>query len=259
MNNFPQISQTARKLILETNVRTSTPHLSSSLSVVDILLALGISDEKSGQKREIYLSKGHAALAIYCAYVALGKLPADSLESYCADGSVFEGHVNSRIPGVPLSTGSLGHASPFAIGRAIGDLISGGRFQHWVVLSDGELDEGSNWESFLIAAHRKLPNFHVIVDRNRLQSLTTTEETSALEPLAAKLGAFGFFVAQVDGHDHIALSEQIVQAEKIGRPSAIIANTVKGKGVKDIELHPTLYHYKSATNEHLSAFQEGKA
>jgi transketolase len=168
---------------------------------------------------------------------------------------MFEGHVNSRIPGIPLSTGSLGHAAPFAVGRVMGDFVLGKKNHHWVVMSDGELDEGSNWESLLIASHRELANFHVVIDRNRIQSLGSTEDTSALEPLADKLRAFGMRVEEVNGHDHVAMSEQIDIIESCGAPTALIANTIKGQGLKDIEDNAVLYHYKPATQEHLLTFQ----
>jgi transketolase len=254
MPDASELAYFARKLILETSARTGTPHLSSSLSVVDILVCLGLNRQGKVLSRETYLSKGHAALAMYASLVALGRLPIETLDDYCSDGSVFEGHVNSRISGVPLSTGSLGHAAPFAIGRAIGDNSLGRTFQHWVVLSDGELDEGSNWEALLIASHRNLSNFHIIVDRNRIQSLGLTEDTSALEPLDQKLKAFGMLVHDVDGHDHVAILNHIEYAESCGAPTALIANTTKGKGVKDIEVNAVLYHYKPATPQHLADF-----
>ena len=255
MPDAAALSSVARELILETSARTGTPHVSSSLSVVDILVSLGLAGEKQGLGREIYLSKGHAALAMYSSLVAIGLLPREVMQEYCTDGSVFEGHVNSRIPGIPLSTGSLGHAAPYAAGRAMGDLVLGKINHHWVVLSDGELDEGSNWESLLIASHRKLANFHIVIDRNRIQSLGSTEDTSALEPLADKLRAFGLRVNEVSGHDHDAISDHVILAESCGAPTALIANTIKGKGLKDIEENAVLYHYKPATQDHLHAFQ----
>lgn len=257
MPKAAEVAQLARRLILETSARTGTPHLSSSLSVVDILVCLGMTGQ-GNLSRETYLSKGHAALAMYSSLVALGRLPTETLDGYCSDGSIFEGHVNSRISGVPLSTGSLGHAAPFAIGRAIGDFALGSKLQHWVVLSDGELDEGSNWEALLIASHRRLSNFHIIIDRNRIQSLGSTEDTSALEPLDQKLKAFGMQVHDVDGHDHAAMLSHIDYAESCGVPTALIANTTKGKGVKDIEVNSVLYHYKPATLEHLAEFASEK-
>jgi transketolase len=256
MRSTEELAHSARDLVLATSARTSTPHLSSSLSVLDILVCLGADlPTENGGAREIYLSKGHASLGMYASMVALGKLPAEVLDTYCSDGSFFEGHVNSKIPGIPLSTGSLGHAAAFAAGRAIGDLRSGSDRQHWVVLSDGELDEGSNWEAFLIASHRKLPNIHFAIDRNGVQSLGSTEETSSLEPLGSKLSAFGLKVLEVDGHNHDNLKQAISDSESEGAPTVMIAHTTKGFGLKEIEESAVLYHYKPATQALVDQFR----
>lgn len=246
----------ARLLVLQTSYRSASPHLSSSLSVLDILICLLAEPSlDSSEMREVYLSKGHAALGMYASLVSSGRLALGDLDSYCSDGSVFEGHVNSKIPGIPLSTGSLGHAGAFALGRALGDLRSGSKRNHWVVLSDGELDEGSNWEAFLVSAHRGLPNLHFVVDRNGLQSFTSTEETSTLEPLDMKFAAFGLGVSRVDGHDHSQLKKSILEAERAGRPSVVIAETKKGYGLKAVEDNPVLYHYKPASQDLVKAYE----
>jgi transketolase len=255
MSNTEELAKFARGLVLEVSKRTSSPHLSSSLSVLDSLICLGSNqDDEETHSREIYLSKGHASLGLYASLVALGKLPQEVLELYCADGSHFEGHVNSKVPGIPLSTGSLGHAAAFAIGRAIGDLSNGLRRHHWVVLSDGELDEGSNWEAFLIGSHRKLANLHFLIDRNGIQSLGSTEDTVSLEPLVEKFVAFGLTVLESNGHDHTSLQRAIAMAEEAGGPTVMIANTTKGFGLPEIESKAVLYHYKPATQELLDAF-----
>lgn len=243
----------ARELTLATSLRTQTPHVSSALSCLDILAVLyhGASGDQ-GTHREIYLSKGHAALGLYAVLEVLELLPSGSILGYCADGSVFEGHVNSKIDHIPLSTGSLGHALPFALGRALGDARKNSSSQHWVVMSDGELDEGSNWEGFLIASHHRLSSLNIVIDRNRLQSLMSTEETSALEPLAMKLESFGWRVFECDGNDHVSVSTAVTLAEETPGPSAVIAHTIKGFGVADIEANATLYHYRPAQSEHLS-------
>lgn len=256
MLSTEELAHSAREMVLETSARTSTPHLSSSLSVLDILICLGVdAANNASHSRQIYLSKGHASLGMYASMVALGSLQAEALETYCSDGSIFEGHVNSKIPGIPLSTGSLGHAAAFAVGRAIGDLRVGSGRQHWVVLSDGELDEGSNWEAFLIASHRGLPNIHFVIDRNGVQSLSSTEETSALEPLASKLRAFGLKVFESDGHNHENLKQAVRDCESERTPTALIAHTTKGLGLKEIEDNAVLYHYKPASQAMLDDFR----
>lgn len=174
------------------------------------------------------------------------------MKSYCSDGSYLEGHVNSRLEHIPLSTGSLGHALPFALGRVIGQRESEEQDHHWVVMSDGELDEGSNWEAFLIGSHNRLSRLNVLIDRNQLQSFASTEETSALEPLHLKLESFGWKVFECDGNNHEDLDRVIELSEKTIGPCAVIAHTTKGFGVPDIEANATLYHYRPAQPKHLT-------
>lgn len=236
----------ARQNIVRTSSKSATPHLSSSLSCIDIIIVLFDENSHFDERTQVYLSKGHAALAFYAALGSYDRITKTDLEQYCQDFSWFEGHVNSKIYDVPLSTGSLGHALPFAIGRAIESEV-----EHWVVMSDGELDEGSNWEAFLIAAHLGLKNLNVVIDRNKHQSFGSTESTVRLEPLIAKLNSFGWSTSEVDGHDHSALRSAKHEARMATRPFAVIANTVKGFGLKDTEENPTLYHYRPATPEHV--------
>jgi len=199
-----------------------------------------------------FLSKGHAALALYSVLCAYGLITRNDLASYCQDGSIFEGHVNSSIPQVALSTGSLGHALPFALGRAMSSELMAKKDQFWVLLSDGELNEGSNWEALMIGGFRSSSNLNVIVDRNHIQSLASTEATSGLEPLADKFLAFGWNVIEAAGHNHDELVLATSQAESTDHPTVILAQTLKGFGVPEIEATPILYHYKPANESHLS-------
>jgi len=139
------------------------------------------------------------------------------------------------VPGVELSTGSLGHGLPFGVGVALSEKRDGNRSRVFVVLSDGELNEGSNWEAFLVAAHHGLSNIDVFIDRNRLQSLTDTESTLAIEPLEQKLKSFGWQVVTIDGHNHSELTTVIERQPNTGKPRATIYNTVKGQGVSFME------------------------
>lgn len=249
------VADQARLLAIQTSLDTQTPHISSSLSCIDIITVLvHPSNNNSGN---FLLSKGHAALALYSVFCAYGIISRSELASYCQDGSIFEGHVNSQIPQVPLSTGSLGHALPFALGRAMSSELLGKNNQFWVLLSDGELNEGSNWESLMIAGFRASPNLNVIVDRNHLQSLASTEATSGLEPLERKFSAFGWHVIELDGHNHGELISAMALAESNRRPTVIIAETKKGFGVVDIEASPVLYHYKPANESHLRQLVDG--
>jgi transketolase len=246
-NLLDSFADEARKKLVLTSFQTSTPHVSSSLSCLDILLALHwVARETNFVDHDFYLSKGHAALSYYAVLEVFGRIDQGSLNSYCRNGSSLEGHINSRIDGVPLSTGSLGHAFPFAIGRAIGD-----RKQHWVILSDGELNEGSNWEALLLAGHLSLKNLNIVVDRNSMQSFGPSEETIRMEPLRDKLESFGWKTLEVDGHNYSELVKTIRFAEDCDTPMALVALTKKGHGVIDIEKNATLYHYRPATREHI--------
>jgi len=242
-----------KRSILRTSQATQAPHVSSALSCADILVAL-FYRKKVSALCEIYMSKGHAALALYSALEEFGFISQSDLSAYGEDGTVFEGHVNSRIPGVPLSTGSLGHALAFAAGRAFADNVQNPAVEHWVLLSDGELDEGSNWEALLLATHLGLHNLNIIIDRNRLQSLKGTESTLALEPLSKKFSAFNWRVEEVNGHNLVEISAALERASGFASPTCIIANTLKGYPLTDMMDEGVLFHYKPATDSHLSTF-----
>ena len=233
-------------------------HIGSALSVIDILSVLysgsaAISPYAIEDPRRdiIILSKGHAAAGLYAVLANAGYFPLSWLASYCADGSRLGGHVTrGSIPGVELSTGSLGHGLPFGAGIALRRFRLRNPGRVFVVLSDGECDEGTTWETALFAAHHELGNLTVLIDRNGIQSLDTTENTLQLEPLAAKWEAFGWRAATVDGHDHSAIAAAIHEADHEVFPSVLICSTTKGKGVSFME-DEVLWHYRSPTDEHL--------
>lgn len=225
-------------------------HIASVLSIADILAVLyGTvmnyrSDDPAWSKRDKFiLSKGHAGAGVYAVLAESGFFATELLDEHYQNGSVFSGHVSHRgVPGVELSTGSLGHGLPVGTGMALASKIDEKNNKIYVLMSDGELGEGSNWEAMLFAAHHKLNNMVAIIDRNNLQSMKTTEETLALEPLIDKFNAFGWFVSCVDGHDH----QQLLSALKINndKPHIIIAKTIKGKGVSYME-NQVAWHYKT--------------
>ena len=156
--------------------------------------------------------------------------------------SALNGHPNRRkVPGVEANTGPLGHGLPIGVGSAIASKLSGANWRTFVVLGDGELQEGSNWEAAMCAGHRELDTLTAIVDRNRLQQGARTEETNRLEPLADKWRAFGWEVVECDGHDHVALYD-IFTAPRAGKPLCVIAKTIKGKGVSFIEDRVEWHH-----------------
>jgi transketolase len=228
-------------------------HIGSCLSVVDIVSVLysdqfkiSPADWKKPDSNRVILSKGHAVGALYAALAFRNFFPVSDLDNYCKDGSIYGGHPNHLVPGVELSTGSLGHGLPFAIGIALSKKVSGNSGNVYVILSDGELDEGTTWESALFAQHYGLDNLTAIVDRNFLQSLESTEETLKLEPLAEKFRAFNWEVTTVNGHDHVSLSLELHKTQTA--PKLIIAETIKGKGVSFME-NEVKWHYKSPNQE----------
>lgn len=242
--------------------RANSSHVGSSLSVVDILSVLygtvaRISPTTLDDRDRdlVIVSKGHAAAATYAVLAEVGILPAEWLDTYSADGALLGGHVTSHgVPGVELSTGSLGHGLPFGLGVAMAAVRTGSPRRSFVVMSDGECDEGTTWESALLAAHHNLDNLVVVIDRNGIQSLGSTEDTLRLEPFADKWRAFRWDVHEVDGHDHEALRHAL-EAPSAGAPRVIIAATVKGKGVSYME-NTVLWHYRSPNAEQLEAALE---
>jgi transketolase len=203
-------------------------------------------DEPAWQKRDRFiLSKGHCCAGIYAALGLRGFIPIEELETYGRDGSRLMTHISHKVPGVEFSTGSLGHGLPFGCGKALAAKRQGAPGRTFVLLSDGELDEGTNWEAILFAPQHRLDNLVAIVDYNKIQSLGTVADVLELEPLAAKLRAFRWGVREVDGHDHSAVRDALLAVPwDPGRPSCLIAHTTKGKGVDFME-NELLWHYRN--------------
>jgi transketolase len=196
----------------------------------------------------LVLSKGHAAAALYAVLALRGFFPEAWLAGYHQDGQPLGGHVTSAgVPGVELSTGSLGHGLPVGVGMALGLRRRGSAARVVVVMSDGECDEGSVWEAALLAAHHGLSQLAVVVDHNGLQSLGRVEDTLRLEPFADKWRAFGWQVTELDGHDHDALSAAL-SGPAGADPHCVIARTVKGRGVSFME-DSVAWHYRSPSGD----------
>ena len=195
----------------------------------------------------LIISKGHCAAAVYAVLAEMGKIPMEWLGRYCQDGAELGGHVTYGVPGVEVSTGSLGHGLNIACGMAISKQ---GRV--FVILSDGECDEGSTWEAALFASHHKLGNLIAIIDYNKLQSFGTTEEVLYLGNLASKWRAFNWDIYEVkDGHDLGQLQRSIgVIPHNAYLPSCVIAHTIKGKGISFME-HVLAWHYKHPSDDEL--------
>lgn len=258
------LARRSRIRAIEMCSRAQAAHIGSSLSVIDILAVLysggaRISPNQIDDPSRDYVivSKGHAAAGTYAILGEAGYFPIEWLESYGLDGSRLGGHVTSSVPGVELSTGSLGHGLPFGTGIALAAQRGETGQRVYVVVSDGECDEGTTWEAALFAAHHQLKNLTVLVDRNGIQSLAGTEETLKLEPFAAKWRAFGWVVLEVDGHDHDQLSAALgVSKAAKDSPTVIVCRTTKGKGVSFME-NSVVWHYRPPTlDEKRSALNE---
>jgi transketolase len=216
--------------------RAGMGHIGGEFSVTDILvtLYLAVLDQGDGSKGDhVVLSKGHAAVALYATLAEAGLLPEADLDTFAQADSALNGHpARTKLDAVEASTGPLGHGLPIGVGMAIAAALEDSLRRTFVIVGDGELQEGSNWEAMMIAAHRRLDRLVLIIDRNGLQQGAPVAETSDLEPLPDKLRAFGWSVAEVDGHDHGQLWETLSTAPwEPGRPSAVIARTHKGHPV----------------------------
>ncbi len=253
--NTIELAKNIRKHVLKMTSKGKSSHVGSALSIADILAVLYTNmninpkDPIDPKRDRFILSKGHAGAAVYAVLAELGFFSKEILDTHYQDGSILSGHVSHKgVPGVEFSTGSLGHGLSVASGFALAAKRKSLNFKSYVLLSDGELDEGSNWEAILFAPHHNLDNLTCIVDYNKLQSLTSVEETLNLEPLKDKITSFGWNVIDIDGHNHDELQESI--KKNTSKPKFIIANTIKGKGISFME-NKVVWHYKSANEEEL--------
>ena len=236
-------------------------HIGAVFSIADILAVLyghvlhyRSDDPRWPQRDRFLLSKGHAGAGVYAALAESGFFPVEQLDKHYANGSVLSGHVSHKgVPGVELSTGSLGHGLGIGCGMAYAARLRNEEHRVFVLMSDGECDEGSNWEAIQFAGHHCLGRLTAIVDYNKIQSLAPTEETLGLEPFADKWRTFRWNVVEVDGHDHLALAAALEKArDAADAPTCIMAHTTKGKGVSFME-NSVLWHYRSAQGEELEA------
>jgi len=253
--SFQDLHRVARELRFRT-VRTShlsgTPHLGSCLSCLDLLvylywqvLKIDPSNARDERRDRFILSKGHAAPVLFQVLAERGFFPVEDLEDYGKDGSVFGEHppAPKYLPGIEAATGSLGHGLPMGLGMALAARIRGAGYRTYVILSDGECNEGSVWEAALMAAAQQANSLTVFVDYNKWQATGRSNEVLGLAPLAAKWSAFGWSVHEIDGHDFSAIDAAVSAKDELGRPKVIIANTVKGKGVSFME-DDNNWHYR---------------
>lgn len=252
------LAKEVRKKSLQMVHRANASHIGGASSMADILAVLYTSILKHDasnpdwdERDRFILSKGHSCVSLYSVLALCGYFPVEELGEYGENGSRMLSHTTHYIPGIEISAGSLGHGLPIACGIALAAKYKSMDYHTYVLVGDGEMDEGSNWEALLLAAHTKLDNLCLIIDYNKIQSLGNTNEVLNLEPLKSKLEAFNWNVLQIDGHDHTEISEAFIQArETKGMPSVIIADTIKGKGVPFME-NKLLWHYKAPDEEQL--------
>ena len=206
-------------------------------------------DPHWAQRDRFILSKGHCCAGLYAALAERGFFPTGELDEYGMDGSRLMTHACHLVPGVEFSTGSLGHGLPYTVGLALAGKKRNAPWRCYVLLSDGELDEGSNWESILFAPQHRLDNLTVIIDYNKIQSLGTVEDIIDLHPLREKFETFGWSVREVDGHDHLQLGDALNENPWMpGKPSCVIAHTTKGKGIDYME-NKLQWHYSAPNTD----------
>lgn len=245
--NFCKNINLLRLRILELIYKTKASHIGSIYSCLDIIFFLYakiIKLKKKKSNHDFILSKGHSGLALYVTLAHLNIINGKKLDSYYSNGSKFSGHVSHYdIPGIDFSTGSLGHGLSIGCGLAYGNMLKKNKKMTYVLMSDGECDEGSVWEAALFASHNKLKNLVCIIDYNKLQSLTTVKNTLNLEPFSDKWKSFGWIVREIDGHNFKSLKKVFLK-KNFSKPLCIIAHTTKGKGVSFME-NSVLWHYRS--------------
>jgi transketolase len=237
--------------------KAKSSHIGSALSITDLLsvlyqdfLNIDPANPKNENRDRFILSKGHACSSLYALLALKGFFKAEQLMDYGSNGSILMNHVSHKVPGVEFSTGALGHGLQFGLGKALAAKMNKKNWRTIVLLSDGEMDEGSNWESLMFAAHHNLSNLISIIDYNKLQSLDTTENTLGLEPLIDKLESFNCFVQKIDGHNHNSIKDALENLSNL-QPNVIIADTIKGKGVSFME-NKVQWHYTPPNDEELN-------
>ena len=265
INDLENIASIVRARIIENSFKTRTPHLGSCLSFVDILTAiyfkiLRIDPANPGDvnRDRFILSKGHGAPALFQVLAMKGFYSEALLDDYGKDGSLFAEHPPTprHLPGIEAATGSLGHGLPIGLGMALAARMNQQDYNVYVLLSDGECNEGTIWEAAMLAAAQKIERLCVIVDYNKWQATGRSEEIMAINPLAEKWRAFGWSTFEIDGHDITKILKQLSMfPDSSGRPIAIIAHTVKGKGVSFME-DDNNWHYRIPTKEEVLAAKQ---
>jgi len=263
--DLPDISKRIRGDLVEMSHTADAMHLGSSLSCVDIFVALyhggylniDPADPASLTRDRVILSKGHASMTLYSILADKGFFPKDLLRSFNKTGSLLTEHPNKgALPGIEATSGSLGHGLPIGLGMAVAGRLHHLPYRVFVIMSDGECNEGSVWEAAMLAPAQKIQNLVVIIDFNRWQATGRSEEVMALNPLKEKWESFGWSAYEVDGHDTKALTEKISRIpDGSGKPVVIIAHTVKGKGVSFME-DDNNWHYRVPNEDEVRRAKE---
>lgn len=263
--SLEEVARTLRYHIVRLSADSPGAHLGGSMSAVEILTTLlfdgvlRVDPSRPDMEGRDYLifSKGHASAALYAALAERGFFPVEELDGYKTTGSRLAGHPLKSIPGIELATGSLGHGLGVGNGIALAAKLDGDDFRVFVVLGDGECQEGSIWEAAMTAAHYHLDNVVVVVDRNGVQEDGPTEEIMALEPFAEKWRSFGWAVEEIDGHDLGALKSSLHRVPfTAGKPTVVIARTVKGKGVSFAEGNHAWHYGRLSADERARAMAD---
>ncbi len=257
--HIAQVAARLRRHIVRMTWLAQAGHQGGSLSAADIVACLYFGVLRIDPARpqweardRFLLSKGHAAPVLYSALAERGYFPVSELDTFDCLDSLLQGHPDIRTPGVDAPTGSLGQGLSVGAGMALGGRMKGLRFMVYVLMGDGELQEGQTWEAAMAASKFRLGNLTAIIDRNRLQLYDQVANTMNLEPLAAKWRAFGWRVRETDGHDIARLLTSLRRTrELVSRPTIVIANTIKGKGVSFMENNPA-WHSRPITSAEAS-------
>ncbi len=254
-----RISAALRAQVVEMSHVSRAAHLASALSCIDLIAVLYhsilqlIPGKPNAPERDRFiLSKGHAASALYAALAFKGLIHESDMLGYGQKGSYLEEHPSTKLPGVEAATGSLGHGLPIGCGMSLAGRIQGIPYRTFVLMGDGECNEGSVWEAAMFASRYCLDSLTAMVDYNKWQATGRSHEILQLKPLAEKWRSFGWEVAEIDGHDHLQIYDALNSETKGGKPKMIMAHTVKGKGVSFME-DDNNWHYRIPTTEQVRA------
>ncbi len=258
-NNLDKRSKYLRQLVVDCLLGGGRGHMGSAMSLIEILRVLyddivkfNNKDPKEENRDKIILSKGHGCLALYSILADKNFFDKKILKTSSKFNSILGGHPETKVPGVEASTGALGHGLPIGVGMALAAKLKKKKFNIYVILGDGEINEGSVWEAALIASKHKLDNLNLILDYNKMQSYGATKTVLNLEPLKDKWKSFGFYVKEIDGHNVSHLRKNFRAMLKIkNSPKISICHTIKGKGFYFAENNPFWHHKNSFTDEEI--------